>query len=217
MSARAVIFCAGKVTAADRDAAALREGDLIIGADRGYQRALDLGVTPGVILGDFDSAPRPEVDTETILLPHVKDDTDTHYAARWLLEHGCRQITMLGALGGARLEHSFANLATALYLAKNGVEVLLANEHSELRILCPGRPMQLKRQDWMYLSLFPIDGPLEGVCLEGVFYPLQDARLTSDYPLGVSNEFTAPAASLSCCSGYGVVVLSHADGAQSPG
>lgn len=188
--------------------------DYIVACDAGYRNAERLGVRPDLIVGDFDSAPRPDADAETIILPHVKDDTDTHYAARWLMEHGCRRITMLGALGGARLEHSFANLATALYLAKNGVEVLLANEHSELRILCPGQSLRLERGNWMYLSLFPIDGPLEGVSLEGVFYPLQDACLTSDYPLGVSNEFTAPAATLSCRSGYGVVVLSHADGAQ---
>lgn len=188
--------------------------DYIVACDAGYRNARRLGVRPDLIVGDFDSAPRPKAEAETIILPHVKDDTDTHYAARWLLEHGCRRITLLGALGGARLEHSFANLATALYLAKNGVEVLLANERSELRILCPGRTMQLERQDWMYLSLFPVDGPLQGVTLQGVFYPLQNARLTSDYPLGISNEFTAPSATLCCQSGYGVVVLSRSDGAQ---
>ncbi len=39
------------------------------------------------------------------MLPHVKDDTDTQYAARWLLEQGYDEITLLGALGGARLEN----------------------------------------------------------------------------------------------------------------
>lgn len=209
---QAVILSAVPVT--EQMVRYLTPQDYIVACDAGYRNARCLGVRPDLIVGDFDSAPRPEAEAETIILPHVKDDTDTHYVARWLLEHGCRRITLLGALGGARLEHSFANLATALYLAKNGVEVLLANERSELRILCPGRPMRLERQDWMYLSLFPIDGPLQGVRLQGVFYPLQNTRLTSDYPLGVSNEFTAPAATLCCESGYGVVVLSRSDGAQ---
>lgn len=43
----------------------------------------------------------PDTDSDTIVLPHVKDDTDTHYAAKWLLENGYTQVTMLGALGGA--------------------------------------------------------------------------------------------------------------------
>ena len=77
-----------------------------------------------LIVGDFDSAPQPPVLHEhTIVLPHVKDDTDTHFAARWLWQQGCRHVTFLGALGGKRLEHTIANLHTALFLAKQGVEV----------------------------------------------------------------------------------------------
>lgn len=77
-----------------------------------------LDLRPDLIVGDFDSAPRPKAEHETIVLPHVKDDTDTQYAARWLLEHGYDEITLLGALGGARLEHTLANLATGCTLPK---------------------------------------------------------------------------------------------------
>lgn len=191
----------------------LQENDYIVACDAGYRNAQRLGVTPDLIVGDFDSAPQPQVlPDHTIVLPHVKDDTDTHYAARWLLAHGCRQVTFLGALGGARLEHTIANLHTALFLAENGVEVLLANMNSELRILCPGKPMTLVKGAWTYLSLFPLDGVLTGVEEDGVFYPLQNATLSPDYPLGVSNEFVAPQAVISCRSGHGLVVLSRADG-----
>ena len=63
--------------------------------------------------------PKPPETGHTIVLPHVKDDTDTHYAARWLLQQGAKSVTMLGALGGARMEHTLANLATGLYLARS--------------------------------------------------------------------------------------------------
>ena len=182
--------------------------------DAGYRNAEILGVTPDLIIGDFDSAPKPPETGHTIVLPHVKDDTDTHYAARWLLQQGAKSVTMLGALGGARMEHTLANLATGLYLAKGGVEVCLADERSELHYLLPGRPLTLDRADWMYLSLFPLDGPLTGVEMTGVFYPLSGATLTPDFPLGVSNEFTAPRAQLSCISGSGLVVLTRADTRQ---
>lgn len=190
----------------------IREGDYVVACDAGYRNAAVLGVTPDLIVGDFDSAPRPDSQGDMVVLPHVKDDTDTHYAARWLLEHGAEQITLLGALGGARMEHTLANIATGLYLARAGGKVLLADERSELHYLLPGRPLSLPREDWMYLSLFPIDGSLTGVTLTGVFYPLTDATLTPDYPLGVSNEFTAPRATLSCTGGSGLVVLTRADG-----
>ena len=83
----------------------------VVACDAGYRNAERLGVQPDLIVGDFDSAPRPQTTDETIVLPHVKDDTDTHYAARYLLEQGYTRITMLGALGGARLEHSAADPA----------------------------------------------------------------------------------------------------------
>ena len=207
---RAVVLSAVPVSASM--AAYLEPGAFIVACDAGYRNAETLGVVPDLIVGDFDSAPQPPVQHErTIVLPHVKDDTDTHFAARWLWQHGCREVTFLGALGGQRFEHTVANLHTALFLAKNGVQVLLADERSELRILCPGQPMTLERKDWTYLSLFPLDGPLTGVEEQGVFYPLRDAVLTPDYPLGVSNEFTAPQAVLSCRAGHGLVVLSRAD------
>lgn len=208
---RAAVLSAVPVTADMRRY--LTPDTFVIACDAGYRNADRLEIRPDLLLGDFDSAPRPDpVPEGTIILPHVKDDTDTHYAARWLVEHGCKEVVFLGALGGARLEHTLANLNTALFMAKAGVSVTLANERSELHVLCPGRPLTLERGDWMYLSLFPLDGPLQGVREQGVFYPLEDAALTPDYPLGVSNEFTEPRATLSCRSGYGLVVLSRADG-----
>ena len=190
----------------------LRSDDFIIACDAGYRNAERLDLRPDLIVGDFDSAPQPKTEHETIVLPHVKDDTDTHYAAKWLCERGYRHIVMLGALGGKRMEHTFSNVSTALYLASNGVDVTLADEHSELHILCPGKPLTLQKKDWMYLSVFPLDGPLGGVSIHGVFYPLKDATLTPDYPLGISNEFTAPEAELCCQSGHGLVILTRADG-----
>ena len=197
MSARAVIFCAGKVTAADRDAAALREGDLIIGADRGYQRALDLGVTPGVILGDFDSAPRPDrPDIE--VHPAIKDDTDSILAVNRALEAGCGEILLLGALGG-RVDHTLANLQTLLYIRDRGARGWLLGDGTAITAI-RDETLEVGRMDG-YLSVFAADGLCAGVTLEGLFYPLRDACLTSGYPLGVSNQFTAPTARITVKKG----------------
>ncbi len=209
MSKRAVILSAVPVTTAM--GRYVQPGDFVVACDAGYRNAERLDLRADLIVGDFDSAPQPKTEHETIVLPHVKDDTDTQYAARWLLEHGYDTITMLGALGGARLEHTLANLATGLYLAKNGVQVQLADERSELHFLVPGQEMVLHRGNWMYLSLFPMEGTLTGVGISGAYYLLTDAELTADYPLGVSNEFTEDTARLSCKGGCGVVVLTRDD------
>lgn len=211
MSKRAVVFSA--VPIEKEMAAYLQPGDFIVACDAGYRNATRLGVTPDLIVGDFDSAPQPETNRQTIVLPHVKDDTDTQFAARWLLEHGFDEVVLLGALGGARVEHMFANISTGLYLALHGVQVVLADARSEMHYLLPERPLDLPRKDWMYLSVYALGAPMTGVTLQGVYYPLEEATLSElDYPLGTSNEFTQSVAHLQCATGHGLVVLTRADG-----
>ncbi len=208
---RAVLLSA--VPVGPEMAAYLQPGDFIVACDAGYRNAAALGVRPDLIVGDFDSAPQPRTEGDTIVLPHVKDDTDTQYAARWLAEHGFEEVVMLGALGGPRVEHMLANLSTGLFLSLHGVRTILADSRSEIHYLLPGRPLELPRRDWMYLSLFALGAPLTGVFERGVYYPLENATLTElDYPLGTSNEFTEPVARLQCSGGHGLVVLTRADG-----
>ena len=211
MSKRAVVFSAVPV---ESDMAAyVQPGDFIVACDAGYRNAAKLGVRPDLIVGDFDSAPQPETDRETIVLPHVKDDTDTQFAARWLVEHGYEEVTLLGALGGARIEHMFANVSTGLFLAMHGIKTILADARSEMHYLPPGKELVLERKDWMYLSVFALGAPMTGVALQGVYYPLENATLSElDYPLGTSNEFIEPVAHLQCAGGHGLVVLTRADG-----
>lgn len=211
MSKRAVVFSAVPIEA--EMASYLQPGDFIVACDAGYRNAAKLGVRPDLIVGDFDSAPQPQTDRQTIVLPHVKDDTDTQFAAKWLIEHAFDEVVLLGALGGARVEHMFANVSTGLYLAMHGVQVVLADARSEMHYLLPEQPLHLARKDWMYLSVFALGAPMTGVTMEGVYYPLREATLSElDYPLGTSNEFTGPEAHLQCRTGHGLVVLTRADG-----
>ena len=211
MSKRAVVFSA--VPVESEMAAYVQPGDFIVACDAGYRNAAKLGVRPDLIVGDFDSAPQPETDRETIVLPHVKDDTDTQFAARWLVGHGYEEVTLLGALGGARIEHMFANVSTGLFLAMHGIKTILADARSEMHYLLPGKELVLERKDWMYLSVFALGAPMTGVTLQGVYYPLENATLSElDYPLGTSNEFVEPVAHLQCAGGHGLVVLTRADG-----
>lgn len=178
----------------------LRPDDLLIACDAGWQNAAALGRTPDLVVGDFDSAPPPSCG-EVLRLPTAKDDTDTHYAARIAAGRGAEEVLMLGALGGARLEHTLANLATALWLQKQGAQVLLADERTEVRILLGGQSLTLARAGWGYFSLLPLEGAASGVTLAGARFPLTEATLTPDRPLGVSNEFAADEACIRLKSG----------------
>jgi thiamine pyrophosphokinase len=47
------------------------------------------------------------------------------------------------------------------------------------------------------------------VCIRGAKYELHDAELTSDFPLGVSNEWAAPEAEISLREGTLLIVSSR--------
>lgn len=112
----------------------LRPDDFIIACDAGYRNCTPLGCKPNIIVGDFDTAPCPEQqDDDIVVLPHVKDDTDTEYAAKLVSQKGFTEVLLLGALGGKRLEHTLANLCTGLGLEQRGVRVTIQDERSRVR------------------------------------------------------------------------------------
>ena len=75
----------------------LRPDDFIIACDAGYRNCAPLGCKPNIILGDFDTAPCPvQQNDDIIVLPHVKDDTDTHYAAKLAVEKGFHRFYCWG-------------------------------------------------------------------------------------------------------------------------
>ena len=167
----------------------LRPDDLIIACDAGYRNCAPLGCKPDIIVGDFDTAPCPEQQDDVIVLPHVKDDTDTEYAAKLASEKGCSEVLLLGALGGRRLEHTLANLCTGLGLEQRGVRATLQDECSRITFVRPGEERTYPKAEFFYVSVFPLEGRAEGVCERGSYYELTDAVLTAGYPLGVSNEY----------------------------
>ena len=191
-------------------------GDYVIACDAGWHNARRLGLVPDLVLGDFDSSRRPEGlgEGELLVLPREKDDTDTHYAARLAAEKGFAQATLLGALGGLRMEHTLANLATGLWLEKQGVRAILEDERSRVQYLMPGRPLRLARANWPYFSLFPLEGTAAGVCIRGAKYPLENGTLTADFPLAVSNAFAADEVELTVAKGPVVVIATLGDGAE---
>ena len=185
---RCVIISACPVSASL--ASALRPGDTIIACDAGYRNCAPLHCRPDIIVGDFDTAPCPAQEgDDTIILPHVKDDTDTEHAAKLAAQKGFHEVLLLGALGGKRVEHTLANLCTGLGLEQRGIRAALQDERSRITFVLPGQSRSYPKEEFFYFSAFPMEGRAEGVCEKGSFYELEDAVLTAGYPLGVSNEY----------------------------
>lgn len=70
-------------------------GDFVIAADAGYQTCLRVGVTPDLLLGDFDSMEIPADFSNIRRSPVEKDDTDTMLAIKTGPCRGLRGILPL--------------------------------------------------------------------------------------------------------------------------
>lgn len=202
---KCVIFAGMPVT--DKLRHFWQDAELIIAADAGYENARRLGIEPDLLLGDYDSAPCPPPNAKTLVLPAEKDDTDTYFAARKAIERGVSEVVILGGLGG-RLDHTLANLQTLVFLAKNGMRAVLADEENEATVLLPGEHRIPSRCD-CYLSIFSAGDAARGVTLEGLKYPLHEATVTGFYPIGVSNEFVGDAATVRFSAGTLYLIFSR--------
>ena len=181
--------------------------DFVVACDAGYRNAERLDLRLDLIVGDFDSAPQPKTAHETIVLPHVKDDTDTEYAAKLAAEKGFSEVLLLGALGGRRLEHTLANFCTGLGLAQKGIRVTIQDERSRVTYVLPGEERVYPKEEFFYVSVFPLEGRAAGVCEHGSFYELEDAELTVGYPLGVSNEYAVGSDRMTISTREGALVV----------
>lgn len=169
-------------------------GDFVIAADAGYKTCLQTGIIPDLLLGDFDSMEAPADFANICRSPVEKDDTDTMLAVKTALGRGCDTIYIYGGTGGERLDHTLANLQTLLYIRRHGARgwlydrdfIWTAVENESLTVQ--------KTVEWGLFSAFCLGDRAEGIDEAGFQYPLENAVLTPDFSLGVSNHILEPEA-----------------------
>ena len=180
-------------------------GDFVIAADAGYRTCLQEDLVPDLLLGDFDSMEAPADFPNLLRAPVEKDDTDTMLAVKVGLKRGCTHFYFYGGTGGERLDHTLANLQTLLYLRSHGARGYLYDRAFVYTAIQNEALTIAKGPEWGLVSAFCFGGPARGVWEEGVQYPLHDAVLTSDFPLGVSNHILENEATITVRDGALIV------------
>lgn len=186
------------------------ESALLIAADGGLAHLERRRLTPHLIVGDFDSLGRVPEGDNIIRHPVEKDDTDTMLAIKTGLARGYRQFVLYGCLGG-RLDHTYANLQALSYLADHDASGWLLGQGMAATVIRNSR-LDFAPGHQGTISVFCPNGEARGVDLVGLYYPLQDAVLTSSFPLGVSNQFTETAASVAVKEGSLLVMWEFPEG-----
>ena len=175
-------------------------GDYVIAADAGYKYCLNEGVTPDLVVGDFDSLGAAPDFPNIVQMPVEKDDTDTLHAMRIGLERGYKRFEIYGGTGGARADHTLSNLQCLLFLVKNGARGTLYG-NGVLYTVIHNESAEFSQEARGDFSVFCFDGQARGVYEEGFKYSLHNAVVTSDFPIGVSNSFTGKPAKISVADG----------------
>lgn len=164
--------------------------DYIIAADGGQNRAREFGLQPDCVIGDFDSTTLNEdFDCLYITYPAEKDLTDTEAALTHALEKGCRNVILLGGMGG-RLDHTMGNigLLDKYYNSFDHMEFIDGKNRMEL-LKNSGRTLKRDAR-YKYFGLVSLNAEASGIDIRGAKYELTVASLERASTLGVSNEFS---------------------------
>lgn len=180
------------------------ENDFVIAADGGYDLLQKSGIGYDVLLGDFDSIESVPADDNIIKHPVEKDDTDSFLAYKLGYEKGYRSFVVFGGIGG-RFDHTMANTQMLCHMAKNGARGFLVGEntiitaiHNSKIIMHPGNTGKI--------GVFAHGNTAKCVNISGLKYTMSDGELTSDFPLGVSNEFIGETTEISVSDGTLLII-----------
>jgi thiamine pyrophosphokinase len=185
--------------------------DLVVAADGGARHAATLGLRIDRWVGDGDSIAPGELDRLAAAgvridrAPVDKDETDAELALRAVLEGDPPRITILGALGGARLDHELGNIWLLAHPGLAGRDAVLLDGHSRIRLAGPGA-VELAGRVGDVVSLLPFGGDASGITTHGLRYPLTGEPLRVGPSRGLSNVRNAPDAGLTLEEGRLLIV-----------
>lgn len=177
--------------------------------------AEDNYLVPDLIIGDFDSYDKAQLamsgadmdvnlaDIETIVLPVIKDETDTAFAVSEALRRGFEEFLLIGAIGG-RMDHSLVNVSLLYKLYEAGCQAVIVDDYSEMSIV--GSEPAYVENTYPFFSLLNMFGPSRDITVTGAKYNLSGAEIKAAEQYASSNE-VAPGQTARITVGEGELLL----------
>ena len=197
---------------------------LVVAADGGVRHAAAFDLPVDRWVGDGDSTGPSELEALAAAGVAVdratvdKDESDTELALAAAIDAGADIVTILGGLGGARIDHAIANLSLLQHPSLEGREARLYDEAGARLSLLVGPDLQglpvareLHGRAGDLVSLIPLGAPVDGVTTDGLRYPLRDESLLVGRARGLSNIREASTARVSVGSGRLLVIETPAN------
>ncbi|OPX42355.1 thiamine pyrophosphokinase [Ruminiclostridium hungatei] len=209
---KAVIVCNGSIRDYEVIRTFFNKYDYVISVDGGAAHLRRLGIVPDMLLGDFDSAQKEDIEyfkglgIQVAQFPAEKDMTDSELAIEKALELGANEVVFIGAVG-TRFDHSMANIFLLKKLMDKKVKAYIADEHNLIYMF--DKTFSLPGMESYKLSLVPVSLTVTGVTTTGLKYPLDNATMELGTSWGVSNEFVAETATVTIGEGILLVCVSR--------
>ncbi|MDD4504119.1 MAG: thiamine diphosphokinase [Clostridiaceae bacterium] len=191
--------------------AIVQSADRIICADGGTRHAINMKLTPDVIIGDMDSSAAQYIEyfrkkgVEVIQYPKEKDKTDTHICIEFALSFST-EIILLG-MTGSRIDHMIANISLLKLGIEREIPISIVDNKNYIRMIKDTIILEGKRGD--FFSLIPFTEKVEGISTKGAHYELNDATIERSDSYGVSNYFEGNTVEVSIKKGYLLVIKSQ--------
>ncbi|WEV36339.1 thiamine diphosphokinase [Lactobacillus sp. ESL0677] len=192
------------------------QGDLLIGVDRGSILLEQLGFTPDLAVGDFDSLKQKELTKIACDVPDVrysvpeKDFTDTELMIRDVFnDYQVEKLTLLGATGG-RIDHFLVNLLMLLNPAVNqfAEQVEILDRQNRINFYNSGNHVVPRQTGYTYFGVVPLTAVTQ-LNITNAKYNLSD--YDGSYPVAFSsNEFLPQANSFNLSFIKGTVAIIQA-------
>lgn len=181
-----------------------------IGVDHGLDAMEAYHIVPELAIGDFDSADimtkkKYQALGSTVLLNPMKDYTDTHVAVEYALDHGAKEIILVGATG-TRLDHVQGNLALLKLCRMQGVNAIIYDSHNKIQMIDAQLTLHKRKQYGNYISLIPYSDVVTGITLSGFVYELRNATMIKEETIGISNEMREEECHITIKDGYLMVM-----------
>lgn len=186
------------------------ESDIIIAADAGLKNLKRLGLEPDYIVGDFDSLEYTPIGNNVIKHPVMKNETDTILAIDIGFEKAYNKFVIYGCIGG-RLDHTYANIQTAAYVANKGGNAIFCGNQENFTVI-KNNSITFSKECNGNVSVFAHSCEAKGVTEKGLLYEIENATLSANYPLGVSNEFIGKEARIYVSDGTLCIIWNNQNG-----
>lgn len=208
---KTVIICSGEIHDYSFCHDIIKSADRIICADGGTKHAINMELTPNLIIGDMDSSEVQYLDyfkemgVDILQYPKEKNKTDTHICIELALGFS-KEIIILGATG-SRIDHMIANISLLKLGFERNVPISIIDNKNHIRMIRDSIKLTGKKGD--FFSLIPYTEKVEGLSTKGAHYELANATIEIGDSYGVSNYFKGSIVEVSIRKGYLLVIKSE--------